>query len=174
MDTTPKFIKQCEKAEEIQRNFRDITNKSRVELNKSGSFFVFRGQKLPPCIFLCSRYSGRDKRKMVIYSYEGDSQITEYADVFLKQNPIWLPTQTQLQKIAFPLCVSQGICGMPSWSWACIQCLCEFMQKHRELIGGDRVHLPNNSITLEQWWLMLVMEKKYGKHWDNDKEEWVK
>ncbi len=87
---------------------------------------------------------------------------------------IWLPRQDQLQKIAFSLCVEQGMCGLPAQSWMYIQCMYDFMQKHRELIGGDRVYLPDNSITLEQWWLMLIMKKKYGKHWDNEKEEWVK
>lgn len=159
MDTSAKNIKMCEEAKEIQKLYyvddypHDETVKDYLACKKHKRLITWEGSKAG---FRCP--------------------VNTCLDWASRDGVIWLPTQDQLQKIAFPLCVEQGFSGLPSRSYQYIWCLHEFMLDHYELSGGCRTGRCDwypNQMSLEQWWLMLIMDKKYNKVWDNKKEEWI-
>lgn len=161
MDTSEKYITMCQMAKEIQKYWLK---------NRHAGDWVFDPGTLP---YEITVYGGW-------YVLREDGWIERVGEIDNETwlgDEIWLPRQDQLQKIAFPLCVEQGFSGLPSRSYQYIWCLHEFMLDHSKISGacrkGGRCEWYPNQMSLEQWWLMLIMEKKYNKVWDNKKEEWI-
>ena len=142
MDTTPKYIKMCEKAEEIQNLWK----------KQDGDYYYEELKK---------RQTGGYKQGTHIFCYgcnydRCSHEITKNTEKF-----IWLPRQDQLQKM---------VCNKPKSGDKIID---RHLKFHNWFIDG----MPDtwvNNLSFEQLWLAFVMHEKYGKHWDNKKEEWVK
>lgn len=75
------------------------------------------------------------------------------------QYSIWLPRQDQLQKMIWREDAQHTLLGFTN----CVGALFDERDKHWLQF-----------ISFEQLWLAFVIHEKYGKHWDNKKEEWVK
>ena len=123
MDTSEKYIKMCEKAGEIQKQWLS---------KKAGDWHVLEGFN--------ARIIGGSENMIIgndFYNWDRDS--------------IWLPRQDQLQ-------------GM--------------MKDSKPLISEEKFHEWFREIgaswtaSWEQLWLGFVMHEKYGKVWDDSKEEW--
>jgi hypothetical protein len=157
VDTTPKYIKQCERAEEIQNCWKA----------EEGDFVAIWGYSWlnNPRIECCSY----DKFEACGKGLHGDREIGSY-------KVVWLPTQTQLQKMVEWNFTEQGFSSGWGFAYTHIDDMFHAFWEWREneIKTQGRGRLPDESITAEQLWLAFVMHEKYGKHWDNDKEEWVK
>ena len=149
MDTTPKYVKMCEKAEEIQKIYQEIVLKSEIRNNayrKLLGWYVARYNEniTPGYSFIIQHYN--------IYG------LVNWRDSLL--GCTWLPTQDQLQKM------------VKMWNETETQLLQRFASYIDYSKGNITVEMDDWS--LERLWLAFVMREKYGKHWDNEKEDWVK
>ena len=72
---------------------------------------------------------------------------------------IWLPRQDQLQEM-----VSDRLLGL--------QTVCAVLHDF-SITEGEGLQFTMNDGSMEQLWLAYVMHEKYGKIWDDKKEEWV-
>jgi hypothetical protein len=133
MDTTPKYIKMCEKAEEIEK----------PKLPRPGDWFAYKYHR---------KYS-----QIACYGH------FEEQHMYIG-HPIWLPRQDQLQEMLWKngyehkfdlhIDLEQWVIDMTGDSYDALQ--------------PEKLNLD----TLEQLWLAFVMHEKYGKTWDEEKEEW--
>ena len=146
MDTTPKYVKMCEQAEGIQKLYQEILQQPRETGRKSLKCWVVA------------------RTKGVEPPYAFSIQLHVFALINYPANLIdciWLPRQDQLQKM---------VCNKPKSGDKIID---RHLKFHNWFING----IPDtwvNNLSFEQLWLAFVMHEKYGKHWDNKKEEWVK
>ena len=144
------YIKMCEKAEEIQEIWKP----------EEGDMVVYMGNyanlidKPTPQIGILA-WADKDKSSIVIDFRSFNPTVTEYIilERIDKKDCIWLPTQSQLQRILLgefdnPIKVSQ-----------------DFVRFQEQTMWLDLV-------SLEQYWLACVIYKKFGKIWDGKK--WVK
>jgi hypothetical protein len=122
MDTSKKYAKMCEMAEEIQKL-----------------------RSMEPGLLNFIRLGAR-RKGMVL-------------------NDVWLPRQDQLQAM---IQKCQGVSFDPPYSQI-DQLIDAFTSwRHKHIQPG----ISDNSITMEQLWLMFVMDMKYMKKWNG--EAWVK
>jgi len=142
MDTTPKYIKMCEGAEEIQKNWRpeegDWANKGLITLV----------------------HIHRPKWSLQILDDSG------FPNLYYAKNIVWLPRQDQLQKIldnlmTTPYSMYQALiewCKDP-WGYGSMP----FPKQIEKLENwGKYIGLFE---TAEQLWLAFVMHEKSGKVW---------
>lgn len=148
MDKSKKYIKMCEKAEEIQNEWKpkiwDI-----IHNKQSGLPFA--------TIDACKTIGGQ------ICAY-----ITSASVGIITQQPtgkkhsliVWLPTQNQLQEMV----IGRGL----SWTLISFFQWCQKnIKEHHWLQGKLRKY-----DSMEQLWLAFVMHEKYGKNWNG--EDWMK
>ncbi len=128
MDTTPKYIKMCEGAGEIQKT--EIQN---------GDWFCYRFE-----IEFEIKCFGS-------YGFRNHSDFTKI---------IWLPRQDQLQEM-----VKTYLFHIWNEGHEKFHAMASTGQRDGHKIGVFS--------SLEQLWLAFVMHEKYGKVWDDEKEEWV-
>ena len=180
VDTTPKYVKMCEKAEETQKQWVVTEGDFVMVVVHAGDGYT---TELYPEIgmMINSEYGGFRKAKepfskwwihfikpRVTYAMcnVNINHMRDTSELF------WLPTQDQLQEMVkkppfellddfhetineygeYPYIGGMG-CAVDGWSPA---------DKFKQFTS------------FEQLWLAFVMCKKYDKHWDNKKEEWVK
>ena len=88
------------------------------------------------------------KNKITTLIYEGWDTFNEY------KNPIWLPTQDQIQAM------------LPENNCRCLCCLIVHLNKFIEenLSGLADVNID----TMEQYWLAFYMSEKHKKFWGKD------
>ncbi len=140
MDTSEKYIKMCEKAEEIQREWKP--NKVDAVIIKllrdeSGLF------RLPSGI----QYLERKQPD----PYTGWHMVGSDPNIhYMFKRFIWLPRQDQLQEIL----------QYRNQSYLLDRCN-EFVEDLWE--QGNRLAEPETS--MEVYWLAFVMDEKYGKVW---------
>ncbi len=159
MDTSKEYIKMCEKAEEIQKEWKPAygdlyvwseSSIRRKRPNKNNHFSIVRGW-----IF---------GKKNILSAITGlSNEQRHYKEV------IWLPRQDQLQKIAFDYLKR----NFPSWdsndkiigyNFDVSNLLCAFHN------FTDLRELFKQSTSMEQLWLAFVMKEKYNKIWTG--KEW--
>jgi len=75
-----------------------------------------------------------------------------------KEDVIWLPRQDQLQDMVF-----DNTIGMQS--------RCCAIYEFSISVEGANFCLDDGS--MEQLWLVAIMDWKFNKRWDEEKEEWV-
>lgn len=131
---TERYIKMCEKAEEIQREWKP-------EL----------GDRYWNTFWKLCEYN---------YSEVICSSSFEKGDIDEKVKNIWLPTQEQLQEM---------LDGDYFYHAFNLDVVNETMKR---LYSEDGLYSPFE--TGNEFWLAFVMWKRYGKVWDDEKEEWVK
>ena len=148
MDTTPKYIKMCEEAEEIQKkwNFEDGDFYLHRFPDKEGHFV---GKEINMC--LCPSCNVKDSH--------GDTHVNEYCP---KGRNIWLPRQDQLQEIidweGLPVDCGVGL------HFICNE-LIQFLKQNQ-----SQTQQLNS---MEQLWLAFIMKEKFNKIWDNKEETWT-
>jgi len=157
MDTTPKYIKQCEKAEEIQRLWE----------KQDGDYYYEE---------LKEKQTGGYKQGTHIFCYGCQYEMSSHQITKNTEKFIWLPTQDQLQKMIEYNFSEQGFSSGWGFAYTHIDDMfCAFWEwREKEIKAQGRGRLPDESITAEQLWLAFVMHEKFDTHWDNEKEEWVK
>ena len=145
MDFTKRYIKQCEKAKELQeykrqkgwktgdwcydKHYNDLT------LN-AVNWLIWNGLK-------CS--SNRPN----FHHWDIPSP-----------NAIWLPTQDQLQEMILQ-------------KYDMTNCIM-LAEMFARFVNKNRIELFEMITSMEQLWLAYVMWELYGKVWDDEKEDWVK
>ena len=143
MDTTPKYIKMCEKAEEIQKGWKP----------KAGDFYAWAGhtvRKEGTVIIGVVKYY--DPSTNLIHGMQTMAERRHRLDV------ICLFRQDQLQEMV----------GIESR----YQLLHKFDMFYHNLYI-DFVSVDASFTSMEQLWLAFVMKEKFNKIWDDKKEEWI-
>jgi len=144
MDTSETFIKQCEKAEEIQEAW-----KPQYGDYIGGQWFIDTEDNI-----------GLTQLGIVL-SYDADKKLlnTGGAILWSKETNFWLPRQDQLQ-------------AMVDWKdydisidWHSLPCKFYWAKDPLETQGVD-------GGSMEQLWLAFVMQERYSKIWNG--EEWIK
>ena len=169
MRISERYIKMCEKAEEIQREWK----------SKIGDWVQLRHKflngkienDLPPLLVV------EDVSEDAVYVYYPES-IHEKIDLkmvcwrvykpFHNSNNgwwwwVWLPTQEQLQEMV-ELWGSDAFRKMDYVLW---------ILRKECIFTTDLIYWQNFN-SFKEFWLAFVMWKRYGKVWDDEKEEWVK
>jgi hypothetical protein len=153
MDTSETYMKQCEKAGEIQR----IWDKSGI---KWGDFYVYNDE---PC-----------SRDDPAYGFYGELQIKCVGkSETVEHNAFWLPRQDQLQEMV-------GMVGDPLFATYRLRLFSEGLKYVPD--GAVYAHIdrsidiqeteyPKQFTSMEQLWLAFVMQEKYNKVWDG--ENWL-
>ena len=146
MDFTEKYIKMCEKAEEIQRRWKPVIGD-----------------------WLCWKIDYEDRLIMIVYDTQKISSalsmlfvvspFNKYKTALKIKEAIWLPRQDQLQEMILEE-EKMTNCLLLT------EMFVEFLDKHREW-------LFESLCSMEQLWLIFVMWELYGKIWDDGKEEWA-
>ena len=147
MDTREKYIKMCEKAEEIQREWK------------------------PKCgdIIQTTHWDEKMKREgrdvFTIFEYEGilrfkieeifpiDILSDCFLDILQGQDVVWLPRQDELQDM-------MGIESIPT-----------LLSQFNEFVFKNVSYVSQFIDSLEKTWLAFVMKEKYNKVWDG--KEWI-
>ena len=83
---------------------------------------------------------------------ENDADAWDTKELKSEWSVIWLPRQDQLQQLS-GLCMEDNII-----------LFYEFVESNKPLW---------NLGSMEQLWLAFVMHEKYGKMWNDEKEEWI-
>jgi len=136
MDTTPKYIKMCEMAEEIQEGWEPKEGNCAYSL-RGGAYILFTQ------VILIGDALGR-----------------------FKFDHTWLPRQDQLQEMINQDCVlHEQIELFGEW--------CNPYDEYQRDHCRRMQNYVESLASFEQLWLAYVMHEKYGKVWDDKKEEWV-
>jgi len=155
VDTSKEYIKMCEKAEKIQKFWRD--KKSHIEdimyINEDNERLLV----LKEPIFHLSEYADK-KREHICFEQYGlfPIPLTKFdKDPFYRYddenlNIIWLPRQDQLQEMVGLTALEPNIFVLMNFS--------------RELYN------VKEKFSWEQLWLAFVMKEKYNKIWNG--KEW--
>jgi len=145
MDFSEKYIKMCQKAEEIQIEWKP----------KVGDWVIDVWNRERPLV-ICAVRDNPD------YFYLSDQFASDKENIY--QNHIsklyWLPRQDQLQEMLNLKVIKYGLLNK-------IDNILYKVYKDKYISGFA-------FDSFEQLWLAFVMYKKYGKIWDNKKEEWIK
>ncbi len=141
MDTTPEYIKMCEKAGEIQEEW--MPDEGDVFFIKNGHF----SNGSEPC----NGETWYDRGDIV---YCGDG-VYPNKNELAENNYVWLPRQDQLQEI-LSCSIGEGMNRLWVYfhEWFC-------------KIGA----VEYSKSSWERLWLAFVMEKKYGKVWNGEEWE---
>ena len=163
MDTSQKYIKMCERAEEIQKIYQQVLNRNRRRytcFNSSGYCFYRHHDTIieEARIDLKGWVVARVKQE---YTFEIQfhciDDVLNWKDSL--KECIWLPRQDQLQKIIFINEIEELCIDFNNWcGW--------FTQRKREY--------AKLFTSMEQLWLAYVMFVKSNKIWNSEKEEWIK
>ena len=156
MDTSNEYIKMCEKAEEIQKVYEPT----------EGDFIWVREEDYWDC------YDEVDGCIFVVFDSDGDlcfdagvscGRSTDYENIGYAvelsevERRVWLPRQDQLQDIVRSKILHTDAIGA--------------VWKLYNAVGPNRTGLYGKLRSLEQVWLVFVMEEKYKKVWDG--KEWI-
>jgi hypothetical protein len=145
MDTSKEYILMCEKAEEIQKQWKP--KEWDCVYNQGDVFgYIDRSEIHVWCIL---PESIADSGYYGPYVYDGEICDERYKDC------IWIPRQDQLYEI----------------SWTSKFDNLRFHEKMVDWFGKE--HHNDMFSSMEQLWLCYVMEEKYNKHWNgNEWEVW--
>ena len=146
MDFSEKYIKMCEEAKEIQEGWKikEGDTIARVWWNRVWYREV---------IGFASLTFGDTWCRVVPSTYEFPVNNLQPAEGY--KDFIWLPRQDQLQEMIFP--------GVPAF----------LIQNTFTKWCQENYQYAQEFLTMEQLWLAFVMWKKYGKVWNEEKEEWM-
>jgi hypothetical protein len=171
MDTTPEYIKMCEKAVEIRETWKP----------RDGDWFSYGS------VYLIANYQ---RGNVVAFAYDPEAlkrspHMSEYYDHAFRQfdggydwedkficyqhHGVWLPRQDQLQEMI------EG-----HWSEV-LGRFTYWLDGPNSLVSIPTIKLLKERVdfvkrleridSMEQLWLAFVMKEKYGKIWNG--EEWV-
>lgn len=154
MDTTPEYVKMCEKAKEIQNNRPDSEELWENELS-----FAWVKED----VLWCSKCNGEASFGTYCVSCgtrlmnkEGNGYLCSLGDAEGYGYNVWLPRQDQLQDMV----------DHDAYQYGLIVRLHDWVQE------GNINSRDITACSLEQLWLAFVMKENYGKVWTG--EEWAK
>ena len=165
MDTTPEYIKMCEKAGKIQKAW-EPKDGDRF-FHRSETHLVANYQDGAVVDFTNSPIELKKSPHMPEYydhAFREFSGGYEWEDDFVcyQKNAVWLPRQDQLQEIYVEWA---GLKEVSNWAHSILDAFQFFA-----LSDVPNVDLTFKMRSLEQLWLAFVMKEKYGKVWNG--EEW--
>lgn len=163
MDTSKEYIEMCEKAEEIQKEWKPMVGDY---LFRKYTIFgdlideKIWGDKTTEINILTYKSSVQNFHHAV--TVNGETRLFNSAYDLTKETCIWILRQDQLQEL-----VKDRMWG--NWDLSKFLTLdpfydfwkTEFIEKH------------NHYNSMEQLWLAFVMKEKFNKTWTNDKKEWI-
>lgn len=147
MDISPQYINQCRKAEEIQKTWRPgPQNINEKPWYSPGDWYVWEEDEEVYCLGTGEKLRGK-------FDY------------------IWLPTQSQLQKILYTI--------RDKYSTKCAYGLQISFIEYLEKTDFGKIKRENDIIpvdiirtySIEQLWLCFVMKEKFNKIWYE--KEWI-
>ena len=146
MDTYEKYILMCEKAEEVQEEWKP-------DVGDWYSLGVKEDETPAICILKC---------------HWEECPSCQYEVTELKDECIYLPRQDQLQEMLIkhrhPKSSVERFCAYYMY-----HDFFDWVPRKGPMEGkGD---IDGNS--MEQLWLAFVMHEKYQKRWDEEKENWI-
>lgn len=145
MDTSKKYIEMCQKAQEIQNYYKE-------KLFGDPSFFAFQCTE-----YFCKQcYSQFYNNESFCSSCGGKilEKITWEISDDWDEKTIWLPRQDQLQEI------TGHSTGMSKHLW-----FADWIDENFTHYTKQEAIIIDDT-SLEQFWLMYIMEKKFSKAWD--------
>jgi len=144
MDTSPKYIKMCKKAIEMQKQWEpDVAD------------FVMGEYESTITIWQTVQGISHGSLKPL---FTNAGKLAWY----LKSEMIWLPRQDQLQEI---------VGGHPT---SFLSKLGKFMYREHDASNPNNLEIWNKFNSMEQLWLAFVMKKKYNKEWKGNDWETIK
>ena len=142
MDTSEKYIRMCESAQEIQDIKRKFNSQVRYGLDVGDYYWI--------------------KRLNIVGILEENG--------IGSVDSIWLPRQDQLQEmIEFENLERMSFQDFHERHIRFNRFVNSLYQRHES--GAINIHIYNFE-SLEQLWLSFVMKEKYNKTWNEDKQEW--
>jgi len=171
MDTTEEYRAMCEKAEEIERLW--TARKGDFIWVKEGDYVDCYNEK-EGCIYTVfesegSLYfdSGISCGRSTDYNEEG-----YFAELSEVPTAVWLPRQDQLQQIAF----EDSKQKYPTYEGGKIARYINLLSDFNDYISFfhsqailNQGYIRIETLTIEQLWLMFVMNRIYHKSWDGEK-----
>jgi len=163
MDTSEIYIKMCEQATEIQKewqpqpgdyylhNYRGTTGFTNEQEQQiwGDSNDTWRQVEI-----LC--YKPSKDNDILLSTAKGESCITSSSDL-VRHHCVFIPRQDQLQEMVKKESIGTLIDHFITWYY-------KFSEKNPEI-------LPEREYTMEQLWLAYVMKEKYNKTWNGS--EWT-
>jgi len=154
MNPTERYVKMCEKAEEIQKAWKPkvgdwILRKYDI-FGKEIDTEIWGEDKLQEIVII-HRKSSIGGYYMLV-NEDGEERIFNSKKEYYKTTSIWLPTQEQLQEMCNP---PLDVLLQEFWQWI------------------PKYEVGVKYASMNELWLAFVMWTKYHKIWDDEKEEWV-
>ena len=153
MDTTKnkKYIKMCEKADEIQKARPIFYVGNTYTYFETGMGFMIHGRHTG--VFFKTQQNG-----YALTDMPNSSAVYLKDDIDLKKVLVWLPTQSQLQEMVIKKPINYESCGY-------------LIVDFKEFVVKEcfKNHWTFNS--MEQLWLAFLYDKKYNKFWNGS--DWV-
>ncbi|RKZ19684.1 hypothetical protein DRQ17_00465 [bacterium] len=143
---TERYIKMCEKAEEIQREWKP----------QEGDFCIVKGYKK---VFVVFQDAGVDDF--------GVPCLIAGHRCLDKRQTIWLPTQEQLQEMVLEWYQKKNLYDVNDSNTL-------FLRLRNFWMEGVYQEAILQFGTMNELLLAFVMWERYQKVWDDEKEEWVK
>jgi len=162
MDTTLKYIKMCEKVGEIQKEWipqvGDYIWRKYTVFGDVIDRTIWPEDKMYEVIIL-TYASSADGYFHAVKSgtNDGENRIFETHNELHKATCIFIPRQDQLQEMLYPK-GNQRVTSLVCSSYDFIT---------------SELWEPEMFDSMEKFWLAFVMKEKYGKVWDDKKEEWI-
>ena len=153
MDLNRKYIKMCEKAEEVQREWEPQIGDYFFRKDRKG-IGVITGIS-PDGIVSVTYLKIVYDREFELYNIPGIAGSVNHA----KKTKIWLPRQDQLQE------------KLENDYYYHSFVLDEVNDVMKKIYSDDGLYSPFESG--EQFWLAFLMHEKYRKIWSDKKEEWI-
>lgn len=163
MDTSPEYIKMCEKATEIQElrpkgndwlddDFSFFWTESMVRICDCGEDVHWLSDTAPYCEYCGKKPEPKPHNGInaPFYVFENEPD-----------KAIWLPRQDQLQEMLDPHKPDRPL-RFQDETFSMLDDLYSFVNVN---------DFPDSDMwSFEQWWLAFVMKEKFGKTWNG--EEW--
>jgi len=158
MDISEKYIKMCEKTDEIQSIKPDFEDSDQ---NFVANFHEAKACPTHGNNHLWTKYEKEFYCPKCGVELVGVKHIPEFEDYEQKgaYKTVWLPRQDQLQEMIFEPFGKNFV----FWLYR-FHDYAENQESHESMIGG--------CYSMEQLWLAFVMHECYEKYWDN--ENWIK
>lgn len=178
MDTSKEYILMCQKAEEIQANWKPQVG-DWIAFPK-----VYNGKGEHPCTCLSEFTEVVGNKNYQVLSYWRCYMLAEanapsiilkgtnflasnwVKHIFeLENSLLWLPRQDQLQEIVLG---TYHFYALPTF----FKLFCGNEEMYEGLYTKKGFGLANKFTSLEQFWLAFVMHEKYNKIWNE--KDWIK
>ena len=188
MDTSETYIKMCEKAGEIQGEWK-MSEWDYAYCRGCAAAIKESPWKDESAVIVLSGYEtdggyyGHEAEPGVECSCPVSNGAFRHGDRVFRDEHFWLPRQDQLQGMASSRPTPHSLAY--TFGFFCEPIRCYRLHgtwvdnedgggiaQERELTNQPELEYPERFTSMEQLWLAFVMEKRYSKHWNGD--DWIK